>query len=294
MERIDLIKIISEIAPLYNSYKQNNRSINGTDALEIMWEIGDILKNTIQESGLAPHSLYRKIYGKSEGSTNIIQNSYITREFLGRAYRIRNIFNEKKEIREKLPKLKNFILFRESMPFFDNKKYILTGKEMDQLLELLNSSKNQKIILFEIKNLQIKKIGIKNPRDQKLKELKREKQIFIDFYNYLYKVVSESDYVSIKENINKIDRDTLLKLSEITSCLAQEGLKFPEFSSNDVDKDWIQFVQLLQLFSSQKDPKLRRRFRRLIPPERIVRLAEMIQAVSSEEDFNVFKNSSRS
>ena len=69
------------------------------------------------------------------------KKSWITREFQDRCYRIRNIFQDKDQIYSELPSLVGFTAFRESMPFFDNKKYKLEGDDRVNLLKLLNSNK---------------------------------------------------------------------------------------------------------------------------------------------------------
>lgn len=51
------------------------------------------------------------------------------------------MFKTKERINSELPNLKNFTLFRESMPFFDNPKYKLKGEEREHLLTILNSDK---------------------------------------------------------------------------------------------------------------------------------------------------------
>ncbi len=291
MEQVNITKVIREITPLYNLYKKSNREISGTEALVIMWGIGDILKKAIEISGVPPHNLYRKIYGKSEGSVNIVQNSYITREFLGRAYRIRSMFKDLNEVKRILPSLSSFILFREAMPFFDNKNYKLIGKEREDLLRLLNSSQKNTVIMRRIKELQAKKIGIKNPRNQKLNELEGEKQVFITFYNYLYNLIKNStDYKSFQKDA--VITDSLLsRLSAVTSCLAQEGLLSPDIPQEGFSDQSIAYVGLLRRLIVQKDPKERRRFRRLIQPTRIIKLAEMLQGVSSEGSFDRYKTS---
>ena len=54
---------------------------------------------------------------------------------------------------------------------------------------------------------------------------------------------------------------------------------------------WKEFSEMIKNLITQKDPKMRRRFRRLIPPERIVRLADMLYGLSSEENYrNIKKN----
>ena len=48
-------QIISEITPLYNTYIENRHAISGTDALILMWDIGDILAGYINELNIKPH-----------------------------------------------------------------------------------------------------------------------------------------------------------------------------------------------------------------------------------------------
>lgn len=290
MEPINLQKLISEISPLYNTYKQSSRSILGTEALQIMWDIGDLLKKEIEISTMAPHNLYRKIYGKAEGQDDIIQKSYITREFLGRAYRIRNIFEKKEDIKKILPNLKNFISFREAMPFFDNEKYLLKGEERERLLFILNSNESPNSILKKVKLLQAEKIGKKNPRNQKLNEIEPKKEIFINFYNYLFNLIKNNSYEHIKKELPDIDNSIINKLSSNTSALAQEGFKYVDISESLLNGQWNNYIEFLNYFSKQNDAKERRRLRRLISPERIVRLAEMLQALNSEQSFNGLKN----
>jgi hypothetical protein len=289
MEQLNLQKLIEDISPLYNSYKQTSRNISGVKALQIMWEIGDLLKKTIEVSNIAPHNLYRKIYGKAEGQEDITQKSYITREFLGRSYRIRNIFKNKEYIQKDLPNLKNFIPFREAMPFFDNEKYILRGGEKEKLLSLLNSDLSPTLILNKIKLLQSEKIGRKNPRDQKLGELQPQKEIFINFYNYLFNLIKNNDFEFVEKEFTGVDISILIKISSNTSALAQEGVKYIEIPESNLNTQWVAYINMLNSLSTQVDAKERRRFRRLISPERIVRLAEMIQAVTSEASFKNFR-----
>lgn len=288
MERLNLQKLIGDIAPLYNSYKESSKTIDGASALHIMWLIGDFLMKEIEVSGVAPHNLYRKIYGKAEGSKDIVQKSYITREFLSRAYRIRKIFKLERDIKKDLPSLKSFILFREAMPFFDNDKYALKGKEKEELLKLLNSKLSATLILKKIKILQKEKIGKKNPRDQKLNEVEPQKEVFISFYNFLFSFIKNNDYATVKDEIKPFNK-FLPNLSSNTSALAEEGYLFTEIPEFPLNTEWRAYGEVLRGLSKKVDAKERRRFRRLISPERIVRLAEMIHALSSEKAFRDFK-----
>ena len=283
----DLSDLINSMAPLYNNYKENSHNLKGTQALELMWEVGELLNNYIKKNKIKPHTLFRNIYGKSESSENITQKSYITREFQNRCYRIRKIFDTKDEIKKQLPNLKKFTSFREAMPFFDNQKYIFKGKEKEELLELLNSDLKSKEI---ISRLPKERIGIKNPRTQRLHELEKEKKVFIEFYNFIYNMIKLNNYDIIKKRIDALDMEFIKILSRNTSALAQDGLKFFELRFEEsFPALWKDYAEMVNNLIEQKDPKKLRRFRRLIPPKRIVRLAEMIHALLSKENYDSFK-----
>jgi hypothetical protein len=283
----NLKSLISDMIPLYNEYKQNKASLTGTEALEIMWEMGALIKKYIDKHEVAPHKLYRLVYGKAEGSTNIVQKSYIPREFQGRCYRIRNIFLTKEEIRKQLPTLRSFTCFREAMPFFDNKKYMLEGKEKQELLALLNSNLQPKEIVARLPK---SRIDIRNPRTQRLHELEDEKDRFIKMYNFVYNILKQEQYDLIKKSIEQIEIEFIKTLAKNTAALARDGLKFFELSFNDsVPSPWNEYAILVKNFVDQKNPKILRRFRRLIPPERIVRLADMLYALLSKEHYNNFR-----
>ena len=280
---MDIHSLIETITPLYNKYKQNKEIVSGTDALKIMWDIGDILKKFIEQNDVAPHALFWKIYGRSEGTKNIVKRSYITREFQNRCHRIRKIFVSKKQIEKNLPNLKRFTAFRESMPFFDNKKYQLRGIKKEQLLNLLNSNKNSKIIKWEIRRLQKEKIGITNPRTQRFAEMESGKKIFINFYNHVWQLLKEKP-VSIKTKMKQkhIDGDYIISLSKNTNALSQDGLQFVKFKNkkNIMDLLWQGYESLIKEFISQTNAVKIRRFRRIIHPERIVKLADMLDALA--------------
>jgi len=283
-------ELIKKITPSYNYYRKNKLDLNSVSTIEIMWEIGDIVKEYLKSSDIKPHSLYREIYGKSEGSENIEQKSYITRDFLNRCFRIRFIFDDKNKIKKMFPGLTNFSNFREAMPFFDNPKYRLKGTEKEELLAVLNSKKTNKQIKNYINKLQKEKIGIKNPRTQRLQELLTEKQIFIDLYNFIYNNLKEKNYNVVKKDLGRIDLSFISNLSKNTGALSSDQLRIQSFDiPNEVNGRWLQYAEMVNCLVTKKDAQERRRFRRLIPPEKMIRMSEMIYSLRSEEDFNKFR-----
>ncbi len=281
---MDKTSLINQITPLYNRYKTGKDKISGTEALLIMWDIGESLKRYLQNNKIKPHTLYRDIYGKSEGQTNIAQKSYITREFLGRCFRIREMFKNKEEIKQDLPSLNSFTNFREAMPFFDNPQYKLSGHDKDNLLKLLNSRTKPTEVLNQIRMMQKAKIGKSNPRTQRLGDLESEKDIFIKFYNYIFGFIKANDYAVVKKE--SLDNEFLKTLSKDLSALAQDGMKLYPIEIYQRDAIWEGFTTVIKKLVEEKDPKNIRRFRRLVPPERMVRLSDMVYALTNQELYN--------
>lgn len=288
---MNLNELLSLIIPLYNNYKSSIKEATPLESLKIQWQIGDFLDLFIKETKIAPHNLYRSVYGKSEGKTNIVQKSYMSREFLSRCYRVRGIFQSIKEIDTTLPTLSYLNAFREAMPFFDNKKYLLRGKERKELIKLLNDQKSFSDILKKIKELQKRLIGITNPRTQKLQELEAEKRIFIEFYNHIYRLIKNNSYEIVAKEIQSFGLEELSALIRNTDTLSQDGLKtYPIKIPSNCQSPWLEYVQMVGSFVIQQNAVLVRRFRRLILPERISRLSEMLYALSSEERYKSFFN----
>jgi len=273
---MDVSKIIKEITPLYNSYKANSLDLTPVERIELMWDSGDILKRYIEKENLVPNVLYRSIYGKSESKTNITQKSYISRDFQSRCYRIRNIFKSKADINKQLKDLKLFSAYLKAMPFFDNPKYKLTGKDKINLLDALNSNESKAKTYVE--NLLKTLVNKKNPRTQKLSELELEKKVFVEFYNY----VSRLNHESVKSIIKKLEDDQITNeyiriTANNTNSLSQDGLKFYEYKDKVVTESvWKKYEEIIIKFSSQKTALSLRRFRRIIPVERIVRLSDLL------------------
>ncbi len=287
---MEINKLIKDITPHYNFYRTNGNKLSGSEALESFWEVGDLLVKFVEENKIAPHALYRKIYGKSEGKDDITQKSYITRDFLSRAYRIRNIFNNKIDIKVHFPGLKKFQLFYKAMPFIDNLKYAFIGPSRLKLYKLLNSNRSSTEVMKEISKLRKEKIGIKNPRTQKLVGMEKDKEIFVKFYNHIFDLFQTRNYKEAAVEFEELNTDFIKLLSQNTGAISADGLKMNEFELPEkIDVLWSAYSNLIKRLIEKKDSAVRRRFRRMIPPEKMVRLSEMLYALTSAEKYMNFK-----
>jgi len=175
-----------------------------------------------------------------------------------------------------------FKIFFEVSPFFDNDKYILKGEERRNLIQILNSNKSNKDILRFIRGLQKKYIGKENPRTQRLSDLDIEKQNFINSYNSIYRLL-DNDSIYIKNDLKekKISNQFIQSLAINLNVLSADNLKHEplDVPSQIEDDVWLSLVNLLKSFIEDKDKKRVRRFRRLIPVNRIVKLADMLNEI---------------
>ena len=271
---MDIKGLVFQITPFYNKYKANKLMI-GSDALCLMWQIGTLLDAYIKAKKIAPNKLYRQVYGGSEGSDNVQKKGYISREFLSRCYRIKNIFSDENEIKNIFPNLKSFNLFREAMPFFDNSIYIHKRKEMEDYLNTKEVGLDQ--IRAKLKEV----INKSNPRTQKLHEVEGEKLIFIDFYNKIFNL-SKVDTDTLFNLLEKerIDQDLILTIGNATRALTIDGSKFPSLENKeeqvDIDSLWFSYIEMLKEFSNESNAIKIRRFRKLIQAKRIAKLADYL------------------
>lgn len=289
MNKSYIPEIIEKITPLYNYYKREKTSISGTNAIAIMWEIGQILNFYIEKYTLKPHNLYREIYGKSEGKTNISQNSYITREFLGRCYRINNIFPQKSLIEQTFPNLKSFTVFREAMPFFDNQTYKLSKTEKQKLLNLLNSNKESKLLIKQLDVWKKSINNVQNPRTQKLSNYDKHKTNFIDFYNLIYAAIKLKNYEIVFDYIGIKDFSQCNLIINNLYVLIKDNIRSELIEIKDYsNKITINFVEILNELISGGNAIERRRFRRIIPPEVILKLIDMLLSLKSKNSYDLF------
>ncbi len=287
----ELHDLIKKITPLYNEYKTFWDKITWTEALAIMRDIGETLDIYISQTKISPHTLYRKIYWKSEWKENFVQKSYITREFMWRCYRIHNIFATKELIYKEFPNLRSFTSFREAMPFFDNSKYRFVWKDRKLLIDLLNSDQPNKLILKKLNIIKKEKIGITNPRNQKLLDLNDDKKVFVDCYNNAYRLIKNADYEAVLNELKNqwVTLEYLKVLSKNTHSIIWDDIKSYNMDiPSETSWIWQLYWEFINKMISEKNPKLQRRFRRIIDSARISRLSTMLNALTSEEYYNKF------
>lgn len=282
----DLIStLIEEIAPLNNSYRESiKKNLRGAEVIEIMWDVGEILfKHKINKL----HPIAWKIYGREKG----LRRSYITRDFLSYCFRIRKFFESKSSIKKEFPTLQRYSLFREAFPLLENPKYELNEKEKKNLTALLNSSLHYSEIKRRVIKIKKAKIQIYNDRRQRLHEMAPLRDHFVKMYKLLYKTIKDGDVENAKAIRNDVGEEMLSQLSNLCLSFIQEGLAFPAIERSQLEEVGADWQQLLDscISLSESNIETRNRFRRLVPISRIMEMAEMINAVKTDEGFYLLK-----
>ena len=274
--------IISEITPHYIQYKNEKKPV---ECIVKMWEIGKILDYYIKETGTKPHTLFRDLYGKSETSKNTQQKSYISREFQGRCYRVFHMFSTIEEIKNNLSNLKSITIFREAMPFFDNPDYKM---DRSKLYALLLADKSNNEILKNVKQLQEKLIGKKNPRTQRLHEMADEVENFKKFYVYILSYIKMQDFT---QSTSKFTSETALETLQIreiaknTEQLALSNVRHSTMIIQSASENIADYVKMLENLLNPSNIKQLRRFKRLIDSKYILLLTDMLYALADEESY---------
>jgi hypothetical protein len=277
----EISDLIEKITPLNNRYRDLvDDGASGNEVLHVMWHTGEILNSFVDKHKIKPHALYWQVYGKAEG----IKRSYITRDFLSYCLRIYKYFLNEQKIDDIFPSLRRYSLFREAFPLLENPKYKLDPNQNNKVIQLLNSNNNPQDTKDYLLEIKARKIGLKNTRTQRLEEAKPYAENFRDIYNEVYRLVKNNDHKSINDFVEVFTVGLIKMLSEVVSGLTQENLYIPEIEANgsNLPENWQEFIANLKslIGGSVED---RNRFRRLVSPNKLFALADMLNAFTIKD-----------
>ena len=268
-EKINIGRLIERIGPLNNKI----RKTNGYRKLSLMWDIGDIL---FKAGVKRIHPVAWEIQNKS----------YITRDLLSYCYRIRRKWPDKSQLRRLFGNLKSYPAFREALPLIENEKFILSEKKVSEMIKWLNED-DPKDAKMKILRLKKEYTNIRNDRSRRLAEVKKEAEVFKEFSHYLIRIIKEGDEKEITK-IRNLGDETLLKLSQICMSISNDNYKGPSAIKKTSNKMFDLFTEkMLPISLSKKEVKAR--FRRVVPPEYIIEVADILNSLRNKEPVNQIK-----
>jgi hypothetical protein len=281
--RVDIDNFIEEAADLNNKIRV---TINPILKIELMHDLGGLLKNYLKKTKLKLHPFLKLVYDPHSNN----KYSNITRDLLSYCYRINNFFIKKSDIKSKLENLQNYSLFREAFPLLENEKYKLTNKGKQHIFQLLNNNKvNVKDSLTYLKREKKAILNIRNPRNQKIKmydEVKRDLTIFIKNVNTYYQNNQTSNIVEINKlyGTEQAFQQLILVLTVLGNETFCQNLEKITLSQN---KDML-FAKLFEIANSSSENRARFRKTVIIPSE-IFKLIEKITGLHNQSDYQYIR-----
>ena len=280
MEKINLNLLIDKITKANNVYRDTNQApVNRVLAL---WDLGDVLlKHEVDK----PHSYGWKIQDQTIG--------IIKRMTIARAYRIRQIWPERNYIKKTFGGIKGTSIFIETLPILDSNGQMYKSLSKDLVDELIKNMNILSSTHFKkyIKNFKAKygqgRIGENNDRERYLKDYINIQNCFLNFYKQLQKLILENKFGDIDELKTKISLEERKAFSNF--CLALTSNKnivfykpFPISSKTKMFNFQIIFNFFKELLEDSNDTR-RARLRRVIPPELLVEMSDILNSIVSKE-----------
>jgi len=280
MKEINLSLLIDAITKSNNVYRDVNQvPINRMLAL---WDLGDVLLKYKVDK---PHSYGWKIQDQTKG--------LIKRMTIARAYRIRQIWPERNYVKESFSGIKGLSIFIESLPILDPNGALLKSLSKDLVDELIKYMNTLPAVQFTkyIKNFKAKhkqgRVGENNDRERYLEGYVNIKNCFLIFYKQLQKLILENNFNSIDELKGKISLEERKAFSNF--CLALTSKKNIIFYKPSPIISKIKILDFQNMFNFFKElledsNDIRRaRLRRVIPPELLVEISDMLNSIVSRE-----------
>ncbi len=275
-----LVKVIDELAPLNNKFRTVKNPIK---KIETLWDIGKVIDHYLSQHDLKLHELLYQIYDPH----STIKRSYITRDIGSYSYRIFKYFKNKEDIRKRLVGLESYTVFRETIPLLFNKKYNLGNKEKDEIIKIITSGGNQKLLITKIRERKKEILPISNPRDQKSGEFKEEKLYLQNLLNELKEFYTINKMLSNKVGIleSKKNREIfVILLMALASDSFLNKIEHVDVKTiNDNEK---------RLLSIAKSSNINRaRFRKwVMNSTELLKIAEAIHSLGNNEYYINFRS----
>lgn len=285
---LEVNKIIQKIAPYSNEY--NSKESSTLDKLISMWEIGDVLFSL---NSAKPHSIGWEIQEKTGG--------IIKRPLIFRSYKIRKIWDTKKDLIFECQDIKNLSNITEMFPLIDPDQ----KSEREGIPESVVKDLRKKMILMETKEFQslLKKIKA-NYKDERMGQendrRKNEPEIYPQALNFnsisklFISLMDENKEEERKKLRKMIPLSELVVFSKMCNLLASpdSNVKKVDIINNQISKSSNEDFKSFFDFSIQNllsNEKKRNTFKRVAKNKIPYSIPEISDIASSLVDEDAVK-----
>jgi hypothetical protein len=195
--------LIDRLGPINNAC----RGTDGIDKLELVWDLGDVLLRFDPDAN-------------DELLWAIADRSYMTRDLLRYALIIRRSWPERAELRRTFPRLAQYSLFREALPFLKSDRCGISEAIYEEIVTSLNGRNTQETKEFLL-GLKAKNIGRKHKKGQAVAKMSEVAEAVRTAVRQLFDLAS-SDPTQVVAARNALGSDVLLLLSQWCMAIAED------------------------------------------------------------------------
>lgn len=274
-----IVELIDRLAPLNNKFRVVK---NPLEKIETLWEMGKTINTYLLQHGLKLHELLYQIYDPH----STIKRSYITRDLGSYSYRVFNYFKSKEEIKKKLAGLGSYSLFREAIPLLFNEKYNLNHQEKNEVIRIITSGADQKLLVSRLRKKKKEILPISNPRNQKSQEFREERLYLQNLLDRLKEFYKTNKALPDKVNIFDSKKDREVFVSLLMALASDSFLN----KVNNLDNETLSH-DLKRLLSVIRSGNINRaRFRRwVMTSTELLKIAEAIHSLDNQGYYSNFR-----
>lgn len=285
---LDTNRIIQKIAPYSNEY--NSKESSTLDKLTAMWEIGNILFSL---NDAKPHSLGWEIQEKTGG--------IIKRPLIFRSYKVRKIWENKKDLISECKATRNLSNITEMLPLIDPDQ----KSDRKNIPESVVNDLRKNMVLMESKEFQslLKKIKIKY-KDERMGQENDRRRNDPEMYPQAFHFNNVSKlFISLIDENKKAEREKLRGIipsseleifSKICSILAspEDNLKnldiIDKEASKSSDEDFKSFFDfsIQNLLTNKQKRKAFKRVAKYKIPYSIPEISDIASSLVDEDAVN--------
>ena len=275
-----LVGLIDTLAPLNNKFRTAKDSI---EKIETLWELGRMIDGYLSRHNLKLHEVLYQIYDPH----STIKKSYITRDVGSYSYRIFKYFKNKEDIGKRLAGLKSYSLFMEAVPLIFNEKYNLSEEDKFELMRVITSGGDPKLLITRVRKRKKEILPIRNPRNQRSEEFDEEKLYLRNILAKLENFYKTNKVLPEKEVVFGLEKNKEFFVIILMALASDSFLD----KTDDIDIKALDDNQK-RLLAIVKSNNLRRaRFRKwVMNSTELLRIAEAIHSLRNKDNYANFKN----
>jgi hypothetical protein len=264
--------LIDRIGPINNA----GRSAEGIDKVELLWDLGEAL--LCHDPDASDDLLW-----------TISERSYITRDLLRYALIIRRGWAERAELRRTFPRLAQYTLFREALPFLKGNRREIPEEKYQEILTRLNGRNpdGTKEFLLMLKS---EAIGRRHKKGQAVAKMGQVAEMVRSAVRQMLVLATANKLAELRASLGQ---DALLTLAQLCMAVAEDST--PPGIPDNREKWPAPFAVLGNslLLVSQANRDERSGFRKALGPVTLMEAADLLNSMRSDEGLSQWKRRRR-